>query len=54
MAKHRSMDEIREIAKAIMEAMRPEHLTVCQIKQVAQELALMTENIVLREAPDEN
>lgn len=53
MAKHRNIDEIRAMAKEIMESLRPKHLTVCQIKQVAQELALMTENIVLREAPDE-
>ena len=54
MAKYRNIDEIREMAKEIMESLRPKHLTVYQIKQVAQELALMTENIVLREAPDES
>lgn len=54
MAKHRNIDEIREIAKELMESLRPKHLAVFQIKQVAHELEAMTENIVLREAPDEN
>lgn len=51
MAKHRNIDEIREIAKELMESLRPKHLAVFQIKQVAQELASLSDYIVLREEP---
>lgn len=54
MARNYNADEIRSMAKELMESLRPKRLTVRQIKQVAQELALMTENIVLRETPLED
>ena len=47
MAKAYSINEIRDMAKDIMESLRPRHMTVHQIKQLAQELATMTENIAL-------
>lgn len=51
MPKHYNIDEIRAMAKEIMESLRPKHLAVYQIKQIARELESMTENIILREAP---
>lgn len=52
-AGYRSHEELEEIAMKIMESLRPEHLTVGQIKDVAQILAEGTEYIVLRERPNE-
>ena len=52
MAQHYSTDEISEMAKEVMESLRPKHLTVGQIKRLAYALAEMTENIVLREVPE--
>ena len=51
MPKQRSIDEIRGIAKELMESLRPKHLAVFQIRQVAQELATLADYIVLREEP---
>ena len=54
MPKHYNIDEIREIAKEIMEGLRPKHLAVYQIKQVANALMDLSEYIVLREkSPEE-
>lgn len=52
MARKYTRDEIKDMAKEIMESLRPRHMTVSQIKQLAQELAALTENIVLREAAE--
>lgn len=48
-ARYRSEDELREIAKGIMESLRPENLSVGQIKEVARLIAEATDHIVLRE-----
>lgn len=49
--KAHSLAELRDIARNIMEDLRPEHLTVGEIQQVAMLLSDMTGNIVLREWP---
>lgn len=54
MPKHYSIDEIRAMAKEIMESLRPKHLAVYQIKQIADALRDLSECIVLREkSPEE-
>lgn len=53
MARKYTRDEIRDMAAEIMESLRPRHMTVFQIKQLAHELEAMTENIVLRETAKE-
>ena len=47
--RHYSEDEIREIAKEILENLRPKHLAVFQIRKVAQAIVDLTDYIVLRE-----
>lgn len=54
MAKHYSDNEIKEMAKEIMESLRPKHLAVYQIRELAKELMELTDYIVLREVPAEN
>lgn len=54
MGKYYNDAEIEEIAKEIIESLRPKHLTVGQIKQVANALNALTEFIVLREVPADN
>ena len=46
-------DELRDIAKEIMESLRPKHLTVLEIKSLAMHLVNLTGYIVLREAEEE-
>lgn len=53
-ARYRSEDELREIAKGILENLRPEHLSVGQIKDVAKLIVEATDYIVLREKHDED
>lgn len=54
MAQYYSDNEIREMAKEIMESLRPKHLAVYQIRELAEELMNLTDFIVLREVPAEN
>lgn len=46
-----SDEELKEITREIMEALRPKHLTVRQIRKIGCYLGEFTENIVLRESP---
>ena len=48
-----TINELRGIAKEIMESLRPKHLTVCEIKELARYLTDLTDYIVLREAEEE-
>lgn len=52
-ARYRTDEELEQIAKSLMESLRPEHLTVAQIKTVAKIMAESTEYIVLMERPNE-
>lgn len=49
MPRQYSDDEIKEIAKEILEALRPKHLAVFQIRKVAAAIVELTDYIVLRE-----
>lgn len=51
-ARVRSAEELEGIAAKIMDGLRPELLTVGQIKAVAENLFKMTDCIVLREHVD--
>ena len=53
MPRQYSNDEIKEIAKEILEALRPKHLAVFQIRKVAMAITELTDYIVLREMPEE-
>lgn len=46
-------DELKDIAKEIMESLRPKHLSVREIKDLARHLTDLTDYIVLREAEEE-
>lgn len=46
-------DELTDIAREIMERLRPKHLSVREIKKLAMCLVDLTEYIVLREAEEE-
>ena len=51
--KYYSDDEIKEIAKEILETLRPRHLAVFQIRKIAAAIVELTDYIVLREKPAE-
>lgn len=46
-------DELKDIAKEIMENLRPKRLSVREIKNLARHLVDLTDYIVLREAEEE-
>lgn len=50
---YRSKEEMREIAKEVMELLRPKHLTVGQIKELAQMIVGLTDYVVFREKTEE-
>ena len=53
-AKYRSENELEDIARELMEVLRPKHLSVGQIKAVAGNVIKMTEFIVFQEKPAES
>ncbi len=44
-----SKNDLKEIAREIMDSLRPKHLRVCEIKEVFKYACELTECIVLRE-----
>lgn len=52
-AKFRSEDELTQIAREILENLRPKHLTVGQLREVGKYLIELTDYIVFRERPIE-
>lgn len=53
MPRHYSEDEIKEMAREIIESLRPRHLAVYQIRDLAEAIVELTDYIVLRELPAE-
>ena len=52
MPRLRNEQEIRDIAAEVLDSLRPRHLTVCQIREVARAIIDLTDYIVLREKPE--
>ena len=49
----RTNAELRKIAREILESLRPKCLSVVQIQIIAEHMAYLTNNIVLREIKEE-
>ena len=51
--KTRTNAELRKIAREILESLRPQCLSVSQIRRITEHMADLTNNIVLREIKEE-
>lgn len=50
--KYRTTEEITQIAREILENLRPEHFTIGQIHAIAERMKALTNNIVFKEVEE--